>query len=182
MKKINLDNFLIQELLQLQNDVNAAINNYKDGYLYICCIRQHGNVYDDYCFSRESAQLLCDEYRGDNGIVDVYTTNPNLKYSELALDNYGDTYYITSEFDYKEWKKWQKSMNYVLSAENDWKIYNEWKEKENTGFYGWSRYDSKPSKPYSAEEEIAETRHKLEKEAKSIIIPVLLSPTNNVDI
>jgi hypothetical protein len=35
-------------------------------------------------------QELCDEYYGDNGIVDVYTTNPN-----HDISTYGDVHVMT---------------------------------------------------------------------------------------
>ena len=58
---------------------------------------------------------MCDEYRGDNGIVDVYTNNPNLKFPEMEFYNYGDVMYIKSEYDYREWVKYNKSQRLIES-------------------------------------------------------------------
>jgi hypothetical protein len=182
VKKINLSNLTIKELLQLQNEVACAINNYKDGYLYICRIRQYGNIYEEYCYSKEATQTLCDEYNGENGIVDVYTTNPNLKFPELALDNYGDTFYIQGDFEYKEWLNWQKHMTYLLNCEEEWKKFNEYNENYSYSKTSWSRYGSKPPQPYSTQEKNIELRKKLELQEKTIIKPIPLSPSENDDI
>lgn len=48
-----------------------------DGYLYVTQMRIFGNVLTQRHHNAESVQMLCNEFYGDNGIVDVYTTNPH---------------------------------------------------------------------------------------------------------
>ena len=107
--KIDLTKYTIDELVKLRDQINGLIYNHSDGYLYICSVRQFGSVWEERPSSLHSLKELCDEYRGDNGIVDVYTNNPNLKFPEMEFYNYGDVMYIKSEYDYREWVKYNKS-------------------------------------------------------------------------
>jgi hypothetical protein len=100
---MNLDNLTMDELISLRNKIENKIQSYEDGYLYICSVRQFGSVWEERPSSLYSLRELCDSYYGDNGIVDVYTNNPNLEFPEMEFENYGDVMYIKSEDDYREW-------------------------------------------------------------------------------
>ncbi len=71
---------LLEEYQLAQERVNHLrneIQNHSDGYLYITCTRCYGSLsYRDHS-NGFIVQELCDEYYGDNGIVDVYTNNPD---------------------------------------------------------------------------------------------------------
>jgi PHD/YefM family antitoxin component YafN of YafNO toxin-antitoxin module len=117
---MNIEKYTIEELIQLKNVITTRINNYKDGYLYICDVRSYGrNRYDESIYNEHTLQELCYEYFGEDGIVDVYSTNPNLGH----IDNYGDVMYIVSEEDYEKWKHHQyllKRIPEIQKELDDW--------------------------------------------------------------
>lgn len=86
---------LIQEYKDAQNlvdKIRTRLNNASDGFIYLACLRCYGSI-QWITFSNEFlTQELCDEYFGDNGIVDVYTNNPNNK-----IDSYGSVVYKSLE-------------------------------------------------------------------------------------
>ena len=122
---MNLDKLTMDELISLRNKIEYKINSYEDGYLYICSVRQFGSVWEERPSSLYSLRELCDSYYGDNGIVDVYTNNPNLEFREMEFENYGDVMYIKSEDDYREWIKHTKTKNLI---EDVTKRLDEWEE------------------------------------------------------
>ena len=97
---MNLDKLTMDELISLRNEIDGRIYGYTDGYLYICSVRQFGSVWEERPNSLYALKELCNSYYGDNGIVDVYTNNPNLEFPEMEFYNYGDVNYIKSEDDY----------------------------------------------------------------------------------
>jgi hypothetical protein len=70
---------------------------------------------------------LCLEYDGYDGIVDVYTTNP-----DANINNYGKVNHIKSIEDYEKWKQSNSLMDLIKSAEKKLK---EWEDRENTPFH-----------------------------------------------
>lgn len=70
----------------------AQLYNTSDGYIYVCCIRCYGSITWESHNNEFTAQRLCGEYYGDNGIVDVYTNNPNHN-----ISNYGDVNIMSLE-------------------------------------------------------------------------------------
>ena len=63
-----------------------------DGFIYMTCLRCYGSLSWEHHKNEFSVQDLCNEYYGDNGIVDVYTNNPNHK-----IDSYGSVLVKTYE-------------------------------------------------------------------------------------
>jgi len=61
------------QLFALQYQLHA----YNDGYLYLTCLRSYGSLSWETHINEYTVQELCDQYDGYDGIVDVYTTNPN---------------------------------------------------------------------------------------------------------
>jgi hypothetical protein len=122
---MNLDKLTMDELISLRNEIEGRIHSFEDGYLYICSVRQFGSVWEERPSSLYSLKELCDSYHGDNGIVDVYTNNPNLEFPEMYFYNYGDVEFIKSEYDYREWVKYNKEKYFVDSVTE--KV-NEWEE------------------------------------------------------
>ena len=121
----------MDELISLRNKIEGLIHSYKDGYIYICSVRQFGSVWEEQPSSLYSLKELCDSYYGDNGIVDVYTNNPNLEFPEMEFENYGDVMYIKSEDDYREWIKHTKAKNLI---EDVTQRLDEWEESKNLPF------------------------------------------------
>jgi len=86
---------LIQQYRDAQQrveDLYKQICNAEDGFLYVTRLRCYGMVYSDTHKNSFTVQELCDEYYGDNGIVDVYTNNPN-----HGIDTYGSVKVVSSE-------------------------------------------------------------------------------------
>jgi len=128
---MNLDKLTMNELISLRNDIQGRIHSYTDGYLYICSVRQFGSVWEEKPSSLYSLKELCGEYNGDNGIVDVYTNNPNLKFPEMDFYNYGDVMFIETEGDYKQWVEHTKRKNLI---EDVTKRLEDWENKDNVPF------------------------------------------------
>ena len=61
------------QLFALQSQLYA----YDDGYLYLTCLRSYGSLTWKTHTNEYTVQELCDQYDGQHGLVDVYTTNPN---------------------------------------------------------------------------------------------------------
>ncbi len=110
---MDLTKLTMDELISLRNKIEGLIHSYEDGYIYICSVRQFGSVWEERPKSLHSLRELCDSYNGDNGIVDVYTNNPNLEFPEMEFENYGDVMFIKSEYDYREWIKYTKDKNLI---------------------------------------------------------------------
>jgi hypothetical protein len=66
------------------NKLYQEILDTSDGFIYMTCLRCYGSIRWKHHNNEFSVQDLCNEYYGDNGIVDVYTNNPNHK-----IDSYG---------------------------------------------------------------------------------------------
>ena len=129
--KMDLTKLTMDELISLRNKIDGLIHSYDDGYLYICSVRQFGSVWEERPSSLYSLKELCGEYNGDNGIVDVYTNNPNLKFPEMDFYNYGDVMYIKSEDDYRQWNKYNKDKNLI---EDVTQRLEDWENKDNVPF------------------------------------------------
>ena len=71
---------LIKQLQDLESkaaELRFSIRNYNDGFIYLTCLRCYGSISWETYTNEFCAQELCNEYYGDNGIVDVYTNNSN---------------------------------------------------------------------------------------------------------
>jgi len=115
MKSIDLSNYSIDQLVKLRNKVNNLISDYSDGHIYICKVRSYGrNWNENWIKNTKTLQDLCNEYAGDDGIVDVFTTNKDLGED---FSNYGDTMIIKSVEDYQKWSKYESLSNEIEKAE-----------------------------------------------------------------
>jgi len=99
---MDLSKYTIEELIVLGHQINDIIYSYEDGYVYICKVRSYGRNWTDKSIkNKHSLQDLMYEYDGENGIVDVYSTNPHLG----GVYNYGELMFIESVEDYEKWDK-----------------------------------------------------------------------------
>lgn len=128
---MNLEKLTMNQLISLRNKIDGIIHSYEDGYIYICSVRCYGSVWEDRPSSLYSLRELCDSYYGDNGIVDVYTNNPNLEFPEIEFRNYGDVMFIESEQDYREWTKHNKSKRLIDDVT---KQLDQWDDRDNLPF------------------------------------------------
>ena len=72
------------------NTLFREILNTPDGFLYVTKLRCYGSIRFETHKNEFAVQDLCNEYYGDNGIVDVYTNNPDHK-----ISTYGDVEVMT---------------------------------------------------------------------------------------
>jgi len=86
---------IIQEIQSLEeriSNLRSQLRKHDDGFLYLTCLRCYGSLTYETYTNKFLVQELCNEYYGDNGIVDVYTTNPN-----SGIQTYGDVNVMTLE-------------------------------------------------------------------------------------
>lgn len=74
----------MKELIEKYNEAKkyadtlySQILDTPDGFLYVTCLRCYGSIRWETHLNEFVTQDLCNEYYGDNGIVEVYTNNPN---------------------------------------------------------------------------------------------------------
>lgn len=129
MKEINdidLEKCTIHQLVELRNNIQDRIDSYDDGFLYICKVRSYGRNWKVSVSNEYQLQELCDRYCGEDGIVDVYSNNPN-----LSIDNYGATRFIKSQADYDAWWAYQNLDRQISITEKELK---EWENRDNVHF------------------------------------------------
>jgi hypothetical protein len=121
-----LKNLTIEELKEVRSISEDLIYNYDDGFKYECKVRSYGRNWTLNLPNSHSVQDLCYQYSGDYGIVDVYTTNPNLN-----LYNYGDTYYFPTLEDAEKWRTYEFLLNNIPNWKKE---LEEWDDRENVPF------------------------------------------------
>lgn len=160
---LDLTQYTIEELITLKNEVETLISSYVDGFIYICNVRSYGRNWTERVNNVHDLQELCFRYDGYDGIVDIYSTNPDLS----GVHNYGDVKYIVSEDDYNRWKEYEFRKNMVpnISKELD-----EWDNRDNVPF------NTRPIfSPIYSREELAEMEKELAEFDMSFIPPVWYS-------
>jgi hypothetical protein len=123
---MNLSNYTFDELVKLKNEIENYLHSTPDGFLYICKVRSYGRNWIERHNNSYSVNQLCIRYDGEEGIVDVYTTNP-----DLNMYNYGNVFYIKSEEDYNTWKEWDYLTNSIPEMEKE---LQEWENRDNVPF------------------------------------------------
>jgi hypothetical protein len=162
---MRIDNFLkkltIEELLEVQSKASGIIHDYKDGYFYICEVRSYGrNWKESDIYNTHTLQELCYQYYGDDGIVDVYSNNPDLS----GIDNYGGLKFVPSVEDHKKWKAYMYLKNSIPRHEEE---LDNWDKREDVPF----KY--RPSSaPFYTREDIDEMKLKLENFDMNFVEPV----------
>ena len=125
--KLDITKYTIEELVELRDDIVNRIENYSDGYVYLCNVRSYGRIWKEHVHNTHTLQELCYRYFGDDGIVDVYSTNPNLSH----IENYGDVMYIKSIGDYDRWKYYEHLKRMVVDTEEE---LNVWDKRDDIPF------------------------------------------------
>lgn len=134
--------YSVEELRELQNKIGNYLHDMNDGFIYVCEVRSYGNRWKNVLTNELAVNNLCVKYDGYDGIVDVYTTNP-----EANIQNYGEVNYIKSEKDYDKWKQSNVLMDLIKSTENEIDRFNK---------------GERPFKPFYTEEDILGWRNELE--------------------
>ena len=157
---LDLTKYSIEDLVSLKSEISEHLHSHVDGYLYICNVRSYGRQWKQIVRNTYSLQELCNQYDGYDGIVDVYSTNPNLS----VVENYGDVMYIVSEEDYNKWKE----HDYLTVTIRDIKKQLDvWESREKMSF------QERPTfAPYYNREELAGLEKKIEDYDMSFVVPV----------
>ena len=90
--EMDFTKYSVEELRELQNKIGNYLHDMNDGFIYICEVRSYGNRWKSVLTNELAVNDVCLEYDGYDGIVDVYTTNP-----DANIQNYGEVNYIKSE-------------------------------------------------------------------------------------
>ena len=158
---MDLTGYTFEQLIELKNTLEGMIYSYTDGYVYICQVCSYGRNWVERPKNSYEVQNLSYRYFGDDGIVDVYTTNPNLK-----IEIYGNVFYIESVEDYNKWKNYHDTEIILKDIEES---LIEWENSENKPF------NQRPYfKPYWSRDELNEKRVEFENLDKDFIEPKLI--------
>jgi hypothetical protein len=156
---IDLTKLTFDEIVSLRNKINNYLYNYEDGYLYICKVHSFGRHWDEYVSNAFTLEELCNKYNGDDGILHVYSTNPNLGH----IMNYGDLMYIESQDDYNKWSKYKYLGIQIKNTERE---LDEWDNRDNVPF------DSRPFfEPIYSREDLSEMKKEYEEYDMSFVPP-----------
>jgi hypothetical protein len=158
---MDLSKYNIEELIKLNHEIMDMINNYEDGHVYICKVRSYGrNWIERDVKNKYTLQDLLYKYDGEDGIVDVYSTNPDL----CKVYNYGELMYINSALDFEKWDVYESMKNTICSIEKD---LERWENRNKVPF------GSRPVfEPLFTREDLDEHKKKLEEYDMSFIPPV----------
>ena len=147
--EMDFTKYSVEELRELQNRIGSYLHDMNDGFIYICQIRSYGNRWKNVLTNELAVNDLCIEYDGYDGIVDVYTTNPDAK-----ISNYGEVNYIKSEEEYRKWKDATSLVSDIKDYEDGLK---KWNDRENIPFH------SRPTfAPMYTQEDVDVLKSKLE--------------------
>lgn len=113
---VDVSNLSFNELVELRDKINGLIWEYNDGHVYICKVRSYGRNWTERIDNVSRLRDLCYDYDGENGIVDIYTTN-----TDLGEDfyNYGSTKVIKSLEDYEKWNNYNSLTLQIQRAEDE---------------------------------------------------------------
>jgi len=162
-----ITNFTIEELVELKAQIENHIHSYKDEHLYICRVRSYGRHWNEYIGNVYTLQELCHRYNGDEGIVDAYSTNP-----DLSIENYGAVMFIESQEDYDKWSKSEQLKQYIANAEE---ALNEWENIDSLPAHARPIFS-----PNITREEIEEMKAELAKDESAFTPPRNYQPVNNL--
>ena len=158
---MDLSNYNIDELVELKNKIDGMIYNHRDGYFYICKIRSYGrNWSGNGIYNIHTLQNLCNEYGGDDGIVDVYSNNPNLS----KLNNYGAVMFVPTKEDYDNWKEYDYLVNIIPSIEKELDV---WDNRDNVAFRERPTFE-----PYYDRDTLTNLKKQLDDYDMSFVAPV----------
>ena len=155
------EEFTIKKLVEMRDEIDSRIHNFKDGYFYLCTVRSYGrNWKENFIYNTYTLQELCYRYDGDDGIVDVYSNNPNLG----EIHNYGLVMYVPTVEDYEASKNYDFLVRSIPEAEER---LAEWENRENIPFKYRPMFD-----PFYTKEDIDKMKLELENFDMSFVAPV----------
>lgn len=158
--ELDLSKYTLEEIVSFRDKCASYINYHMDGYLYICKVRSYGRNWNEQVGNEFALQELCYRYFGDDGIVDVYSTNPNLSH----IENYGDVKYIKSQEDYDRWYHHAYLINQIVDVEKE---LDEWDNRDNVPFKNRPMFG-----PIYSREDLDRMKKELEEYDMSFVPPV----------
>lgn len=159
--EMDLSKYSIEELVELRDTISGVISDYKDGYFYICNVRSYGrNWVDRWIHNPYTLQELCYQYDGEDGIVDVFSNNPDLS----KIHNYGNIMYVPTIEDYEKSKNYDFLVRTIPEAEE---TLAEWENRENVPFKYRPMFT-----PFYTQEDIDRLKLELENFDMSFVAPV----------
>jgi hypothetical protein len=164
---MELSGYTMSELIELRDKISNYILNKGDGFLYINRIHSYGRSYDVISSNFESAMELSSQYTGDDGITELYTTNPN-----ATGYVYGGIFLINSKEEYDKWVEYRTLKSLIREVEGDFK---KWETRETLPFYLRPTFE-----PIWSKEELDEYRLKLNKLEKEVVEPKLIGGSDNM--
>jgi hypothetical protein len=123
---MNIETLTLNEMVELRDKLNDSINNYSDGFIYELHIRSYGRNWRETVSNAVAVQERCWEYNGDEGIIDIYTTN-----RDLRVHNYGETYYFPTLDDGKRWRDKRYLERQIPQLEKE---LDDWDNRESVPF------------------------------------------------
>ena len=169
-KMIDLSKYSIDELVELKNKIANTIYAYEDGHFYICNVRSYGRNWNDKgVYNTHALQELCYEYYGENGIVDVFSNNPDLS----KIDNYGKVMFVPTEKDYEAWKEYEYLKNSIPNIEAD---LDKWDNRDNVPFRERPHFE-----PIYTRENLDNYKKKLAEYDMAFIAPVRINHVHDED-
>ena len=169
-KDMKLDGLTLEELYSLRGRLDGMIYNYDDGFEYICNVRSYGSNWVDRLTNHKTVQDLCYRYYGDEGIVDIYTTNPT-----LSVDNYGEVNYIVSVEDYKKWEEYQKQSHLIQRIEEEWENLDGWISHKGSAVRDMFSGASRPHTPYYSKDQLTQMKSEFDAVVIDWVDPVSIS-------
>jgi hypothetical protein len=147
---IDLAKFTFEQIVEMKKEIDNYLIDYSDGFQYICYVHSYGRHWKEYISNLHSLQELCYRYNGDEGIVEVYSTNPDI----ANIENYGSLNLIRSVEDYEKWRKYDNLKNIISEVNKD---LEEWNNRENLPFLQKPKFE-----PVYNEEELENFKKQLE--------------------
>lgn len=167
---MKLDGLTLEELYSLRSRLNGMIDQYEDGFEYICNVRSYGSNWVENLTNGKTVQDLCYRYYGDEGIVDIYTTNPT-----LSVDNYGEVNYIVSVEDYKKWEFHQNQSDLIQRIVQDWENLDEWISHKGSAVRDMFSGASRPHTPYYSKDQLTQMKSEFDAVVIDWVDPVSIS-------
>ena len=146
---MDLENYTIEELVNLKDEISERIRSHKDGYIYICNVTSQGRTWRDKSIHNiYTLQELCGVYSdGEDNKVDVFSTNPNLDVQKPFGPYYGDMKYIESREDYERWKDYTYLINNIKETEGKTDMSEEFKDELKYLMSRLEEYDTSFTEP-----------------------------------
>jgi hypothetical protein len=155
-----LKNLSLEELVEARDAANQLIGSYADGYFYICKVYSYGRNWKQFPKNVKVLEDLCYEYGGDEGVLYVYSNNPDIG----KVYSSGGSYFVPTMEDYEKWHSYDLLKKLIPEIEKEWE---EWENRDNVPF------NSRPYfAPIHSKEDLESMKKRLEEYDMNFTAPV----------